>query len=126
MLFPQINQIICKNGTEEIKLSYDHLILHKDDYLTGNCYYDATPPTAIFTRSTLNEHERDGIEHAFSALAEKFGRQSNLEDVFELFGEFEPGQSNVLFSDDADVFAPPIPNYTTDDYESLYKDIQCH
>jgi len=37
------------------------------------------------------------VKHAFVALSEKFGHKSKFEDVFELFGEFEEDQPNILF-----------------------------
>lgn len=39
----------------------------------------------------------DGIKHSFNALSAKFGHEKPLEDVFELFGEFEKDQHDVLF-----------------------------
>lgn len=121
----QSNQIVCKDSIKEIQLNENKLSIDKNEFLVGNCFYDATPSTAVFTRTSLNDRERDGIEHAFSLLSTKFGRKSNFEDVFELFGEFESGQSNILFSDDADALET-APNDTTDDSESLFKDIQCN
>jgi hypothetical protein len=38
------------------------------------------------------------IKHTFIALSEKFGHGKPLEDVFELFGEFEEGQKDVIFN----------------------------
>lgn len=110
-------QILCKSTVKPIDAD-------RASFLADNCYYDATLPAAIFTRTTINDRERDGIEHAFSDLSEKFGKEAYLVDVFELFGEFEPGQPNVLFSDDAYAFVLPS-NSATDDNESLYRSIQC-
>lgn len=42
--------------------------------------------------------------HGFKSLSDEFGHGGELEDVFELFGEFEVGAKNVIFSDDAKVF----------------------
>lgn len=39
----------------------------------------------------------DGVKHSFTALSEKFGHCKSFEDVFELFGEFEKGQNDVIF-----------------------------
>lgn len=45
----------------------------------------------------MNSNKLDGIKHSFTALSEKFGHAKPLEDVFELFGEFEKGEHDVLF-----------------------------
>lgn len=45
----------------------------------------------------MSAHRVDGIKHTFTALSEKFGHKKPLEDVFELFGEFEAGSHDVLF-----------------------------
>lgn len=51
----------------------------------------------VYIKKALNSDRVDGIKHAFTLLSEKFGHQKPLEDVFELFGEFEKEQKNVLF-----------------------------
>jgi hypothetical protein len=45
----------------------------------------------------LSANKAAGIKHSFTALSDKFGHQKPNEDVFELFGEFEKGQKDVLF-----------------------------
>lgn len=110
-------QLICK--------SFDSSRPNPVASLSDDCIYDATPPTAIFVRSSIGDRERDGIEHAFSTLSNKFGKGSSLEGVFELFGEFEPGKRDVIFSDDAKTFSQSLPNYATDDFHSFYNKIQC-
>lgn len=45
----------------------------------------------------MNPNRVDGIKHSFTALSEKFGASKKFEDVFELFGEFEKGEADVLF-----------------------------
>lgn len=95
------------------------------------CAYDATPPQAVYVRNSMIETERDAIKHAFSAISNRFGVNGNLVDVFELFGEFEPGQRNVLFSDnakslitdDSDNQTESFFNY--EDHETMYRNIQC-
>lgn len=117
MIKTESEQLICK--------SFDSTRPNPVASLSDDCVYDATPPTAIFVRSSIGDRERDGIEHAFSALSNKFGKGSSLEGVFELFGEFESGKKDVIFSDDAKTFSQSLPNYATDDYHSLYNKIQC-
>jgi len=89
-----------------------------------DCYFDATPPTAVFVREATSGHELDNIAHAFTAISNLFGKHGKVEDVFELFGEFEPGQLNVIFSDDA-VELVPESNSVTEIDDILYKRIRC-
>lgn len=118
------DELICR-GTRRA-IVFDQLDVN-------NCGYDATPPAAVYVRNTLNNFEQDGIKHAFSALSDKFGKDGSLVDVFELFGEFETGKRNVLFSDNAKSLitddsinlTESFFNYDGDD-ETMYKDIQCH
>lgn len=118
------NELVCDGIRRSI--IFDQL----NDELSG-CAYDATPPTAVYVRNDLIETERDAIKHAFSALSNKFGAYGDLVDVFELFGEFEPGQRNILFSDnakslitdDSDNQTESFFNY--EDHETMFKNIQC-
>lgn len=119
-----LNELICRGTRKSIVI---------DQLDVNNCAYDVTPPAAIYVRNTMSNHESDGIKHAFSALSDKFGKDGKLVDVFELFGEFEPGQKNILFSDNAKSLVTDDSvnltesffNYDGDD-ETLYKNIQCH
>lgn len=118
------DELVCRGTRRAIVL---------DQLDVNNCGYDATPPAAVYVRNTLKSYEQDGIKHAFSALSNLFGRGGSLVDVFELFGEFEAGQRNVLFSDNAKALitddsinlTESFFNYDGDD-ETLYKEIQCH
>ena len=51
----------------------------------------------IYINKSLNLYRASGFTHAFTALSNKFGHGKPNEDVFELFGEFEKGQKDVLF-----------------------------
>lgn len=51
----------------------------------------------VYINNSLNSNRVDGIKHSFTALSEKFGVAKKFEDVFELFGEFEKGEADVLF-----------------------------
>lgn len=107
------------------------LILDQLDDSLANCAYDATPPTAVYVRNTMIDTETDAIKHAFSALSSRFGENGSLIDVFELFGEFEPGQPNVLFSDNAkslitdDQINQTESFFNYEDHETMFRNIQC-
>lgn len=99
----------------------------------SSCAYDATPPSAVYVKNSLESNEKDSIKHAFSALSNKFGKYGDLVDVFELFGEFESGHHDVLFSDNAralitddsvNELSESYFNFDGDD-EVMYKNIQC-
>lgn len=62
-----------------------------------SCNFESTLRTAIFSRPNLNTYEADNINHAFTAISDKFGHQGAIEEVFELFAEFEKGQNDVIF-----------------------------
>lgn len=118
------SELICDGVRKQLKA--DQL----NDAL-ASCAYDATPPTAVYVRNTMIDTECEAIKHAFSAISNRFGTNGNLIDVFQLFGEFEPGQRDVLFSDnakslitdDSDNQTESFFNY--EDHETMYKNIQC-
>lgn len=83
-----------------------------------------TPPTAVFVRGSLYGYELENVAHAFTHLADKFGAEGALADVFDLFGVFEAGHTNVIFSDDAGYLIPAA-NYTEKIEPELYGRIQC-
>lgn len=118
------NELVCGGVRKAIVLN------QLNDELSS-CTYDATPPTGVYVRNTLIDTERDAIKHAFSAVSKSFGTKGNLVDVFKLFGEFEPGQRNILFSDDAkSLITDDSDNQTEsffnyDDREAMFKNIQC-
>jgi hypothetical protein len=51
----------------------------------------------VYISKSLNSYRIDGVKHSFTALSDKFGHGKPIEDVFEMFGEFEKGQRDVLF-----------------------------
>ncbi len=65
------------------------------------CNFDGQYTRGVFVRNGLGATELDGIVHGFKSLSDQFGHGKQLEDVFELFGEFEVGAKNVIFTDDA-------------------------
>lgn len=89
-----------------------------------DCVFDATPPKAVFVRDEVHGHEFDNIVHAFTSLSDKFGIDGKIPDVFELFGEFEPGKKNVIFSDDAVALVSDLNSISNVD-EDLYKRLSC-
>lgn len=120
-----LNELVC-DGIRK-RLVFDQL----NDAL-ANCAYDATPPVAVYIRNTMIDTESDAIKHAFSAISNQFGTNGNLIDVFQLFGEFEPAQRNVLFSDNAkSLITDDSDNQTREsffnyeDNETMFKNIQC-
>lgn len=86
---------------ELICLNLDRKPFSTSESELKECMFDAAPGNAVFTRDSVRGHELDNIVHAFTSLSDKFGHNGKIPDVFELFGEFEPGQKNVIFSDDA-------------------------
>ncbi|GAB0096352.1 Transferrin [Sergentomyia squamirostris] len=93
-----------------------------NDY--SNCNMEATLPTAIFYKSTANSHIQDGIVHSLTAMSSSFGRNATNEDVFEIFGEFEPGFKDVIFSDNAVKLVSSSNTITSFD-ESHYNKLRC-
>lgn len=65
------------------------------------CNFDGRYTRGIFVRNSLGGTELESIVHGFKSLSDKFGHNRTLENVFELFGEFEVGAKNVIFTDDA-------------------------
>jgi len=90
----------------------------------SDCKFDATPAKGVFARDAVRGHEFDNIVHAFTALSSKFGATGSVSDVFELFGEFEAGQRNVIFSDDALELVSDVNTISSVD-ENLYNRIRC-
>lgn len=89
-----------------------------------DCVFDATPAKAVFARDSVHGHEFDNIVHAFTLLSDKFGIQGKIPDVFEMFGEFEPGKKDIIFSDDAVALVSDLNSISNVD-EDLYKRIKC-
>lgn len=80
---------------------------------------------AVFARAQLTDTELETYVHGFVALSDKFGHGARTEDVFELFGEFEAGEKNVLFGDDSAAFvaSPNAVERTAD--EDAYRKMHC-
>ncbi|XP_059615126.1 transferrin [Phlebotomus argentipes] len=90
----------------------------------NSCNFEATLPTAVFVRSGLGSNNLDGIVHSLTSSAEIFGKNAKQDDVFEMFGEFEPGFKNVIFSDNAAKLVTSSNSVFTFD-ESHYNKLRC-
>lgn len=88
------------------------------------CTYDLSLARAVFVRDDLSGTELDNVAHAFTALSDKFGHNGKIEDVFEMFGQFEVGQRNVLFDDDGQQLVTRS-NHVVDVDEDLYQRLHC-
>lgn len=88
------------------------------------CHFETTLPTAIFTKDAVTGSQLDAIIHIFTELATKFGHGGKIEDVFEMFNEFKPGQKNVLFHDYAKGFVTEDNSLPHVD-EETYNQIHC-
>lgn len=62
------------------------------------CNFEASLPRAVFIHSERSKIEKDTYKHAMISLSERFGSKGKLPDVFKMFGEFQDGQQDVLFS----------------------------
>ncbi|XP_055712352.1 transferrin [Phlebotomus papatasi] len=91
----------------------------------SNCNFEATLPTAVFVRSGVSSNILDGIIHSLTAAATQFGKNAQNEDVFEMFGEFEPGFKNVIFSDNA-VKLITSSNFIPTFDEAHYNKLRCN
>lgn len=79
----------------------------------------------VFARADLSATEVETYAHGFVALSDKFGHGARTEEVFELFGEFEPGQHNVLFGDDSAAFVAQSNEVENVGDEAAYKKMHC-
>ncbi|XP_055911965.1 transferrin [Eupeodes corollae] len=66
----------------------------------ATCNFEAALPRTVMVRESMDKIEKDNIIHVCSLLSEKFGGLGKLNDVFEMFGEFEQGNKDVIFTDD--------------------------
>lgn len=73
----------------------------KDLSEAKTCNFDNRYTRGVFVRDSLQGTELESTVHGFKSLSTKFGHKGNLENIFELFGEFEVGAKNVIFADDA-------------------------
>lgn len=91
----------------------------------SNCFSSFfSRPFQVVIKQTADSTKRDDIIHAFTSISEQFGHNSPKEDVFELFGEFSAGQSNVIFDDRAEKMIG-IGNEIPRDEINLYLSLHC-
>uniref|UniRef100_U5EVY8 Transferrin n=1 Tax=Corethrella appendiculata TaxID=1370023 RepID=U5EVY8_9DIPT len=89
------------------------------------CNMDYTISPGVYVRGDTSGYLLDNYIHAFISLSSKFGHNQPLEDVFELFGEFESGAKNVIFSDRAIKLDTPENTISNID-EHHYRQIHCY
>lgn len=64
----------------------------------ASCNIDYSLPNGVYVRKDESRQVKDNIKHLFVSIAKSFGPTAQLNDVFDLFGEFEQGQKDVIFS----------------------------
>lgn len=79
---------------------------------------------AVFVRSDVTGTVLDSLSHGFTSLSDKFRHGAKTEDIFELFGEFQSGQKNVIFGDDTGALITQT-NYVRTVDEDLYNRLNC-
>lgn len=70
----------------------------KDLREIATCNIDYSLPNGIYVRRDESRQLKDNIKHLFVSIAKSFRPSGKLNDVFDLFGEFEQGQKGVIFS----------------------------
>jgi len=73
-----------------------------------NCHLDYSLPNGVMVKSSESRQVKDNIKHLFASIANTFGPDGKMSDVFDLYGEFE-GQKDVIFSSDAVNIIPGEP-----------------
>ncbi|EDW58124.1 transferrin [Drosophila virilis] len=89
----------------------------------ANCNVEVQLPRAIFARADTTPVEQETIKHLFALISERFGAHGKFVDVFALFGEYQQGEKNVLFDDNAVELVTQLKS----DYqnEHIYNDLHC-
>lgn len=62
------------------------------------CNLDYTLPNGVMVKKSESRQIKENIKHVFVSIAGSFGPKGKLNDVFDLFGEFQPGEKDVIFS----------------------------
>uniref|UniRef100_A0A336MLQ6 Transferrin n=1 Tax=Culicoides sonorensis TaxID=179676 RepID=A0A336MLQ6_CULSO len=86
------------------------------------CNVDYSLPNGIYVNKAESRQARDNVRHAFTLIGEKFGSQGAINHVFDLVGDFQPGQKNIIFSSDAVKIVPEAPANID---KNLYNSIHC-
>lgn len=64
----------------------------------ATCNLDYSLPNGIYVSKAESRQVKDNIKHLFVSIAKTFGPTESFNDVFNLFGDFEAGQKNIIFS----------------------------
>ncbi|KAH8416768.1 hypothetical protein KR222_003699, partial [Zaprionus bogoriensis] len=88
-----------------------------------NCNVDAQLPRAVFARADSTPVEQETVKHLFSLISERFGARGKYVDVFALFGQFQEGEKDVLFDDDAVELVTQLKNDIQN--EDIYANLKC-
>lgn len=108
-------ELLCPDGHRRAALSE-----------ATECNYNARlVGNGIFARSSLSVVSLESYTHGFVALSDKFGHGTRGEEVFELFGEFEPNARNVLFGDDSAAFVAQMNAVDRIGAEDAYRKMHC-
>ncbi|EDW07176.1 transferrin [Drosophila mojavensis] len=88
-----------------------------------SCNVEVQLPRAIFARADTTPVEQETIKHLFALISDRFGAHGKFVDVFALFGEYQKGEQNVLFDDNAGELVTKLES----DYqnEAIYNDLRC-
>lgn len=87
-----------KNISKEGKSLLCADLSRKDFNEWETCNLDYSLPRAVMVRKSETRQVKDNIKHVFVSIGNSFGRNGKLNDVFDLFGEFENGSKGVIFS----------------------------
>lgn len=124
------NGIVKLVHVTEAKEKYSDLDLVCPDFTQKpqsefrTCNFDFAIPRAVCVKQGGDATKRDDVVHAFTAISEQFGHNSPKEDVFELFGEFKKGETDVLFDDRAEKIVTMGNDIPSDDAR-LYLTLHC-
>jgi ABC-type amino acid transport substrate-binding protein len=85
----------------------------------ATCNFEAAMPKSVMVRESMDKIEKDNVIHVCSLLSDKFGGEGKLNDVFEMFGEFEQDKKNVIFSDEGKSLATEWKNPNLDEKTAM-------
>nr|AAC77913.1 transferrin precursor [Drosophila silvestris] len=88
-----------------------------------DCNVEVQLPRAIFARADTTPVEQETIKHLSALISDRFGAHGKFVEVFALFGEYQKGEQNVLFDDNASVLVTEVKSHLQN--EHIYNDLQC-
>jgi hypothetical protein len=89
------------------------------------CNFEFNAPRKVYVRQDMNQDDLDILNHGLISLSDKFGTNGKNYDVFELFGTFEEGAKDVIFSDTATKLEHIDNNVADSVDEALYRQLHC-